>query len=45
MMKQGGENMPQPPQAGCNLHPMQQALVECHGSQCGFCTPGFVRSL
>lgn len=27
------------------LHPVQQALVECHGSQCGFCTPGFVMSL
>ena len=26
-------------------HPVQQALVECHGSQCGFCTPGFVMSL
>jgi xanthine dehydrogenase small subunit len=28
-----------------SLHPVQQALVECHGSQCGFCTPGFVMSL
>lgn len=27
------------------LHPVQQAIVECHGSQCGFCTPGFVMSL
>ncbi|WP_024301135.1 xanthine dehydrogenase small subunit [Pseudogulbenkiania sp. MAI-1] len=27
------------------LHPVQQALVEQHGSQCGFCTPGFVMSL
>ncbi|MGI9478997.1 MAG: xanthine dehydrogenase small subunit [Hyphomicrobiaceae bacterium] len=27
------------------LHPCQQAIVECHGSQCGFCTPGFVMSL
>jgi xanthine dehydrogenase small subunit len=27
------------------LHPVQQCLVECHGSQCGFCTPGFVMSL
>ncbi|MBL8385311.1 MAG: xanthine dehydrogenase small subunit [Burkholderiales bacterium] len=26
-------------------HPVQQALVDCHGSQCGFCTPGFVMSL
>src|SRR5215470_2020551 len=29
---------------GC-LHPVQQALVDFHGSQCGFCTPGFVMSL
>ena len=28
-----------------DLHPVQQALVDCHGSQCGFCTPGFVMSL
>ncbi|MCW5649413.1 MAG: xanthine dehydrogenase small subunit [Ramlibacter sp.] len=27
------------------LHPAQQAMVQCHGSQCGFCTPGFVMSL
>jgi len=27
------------------LHPVQQAMAECHGSQCGFCTPGFVMSL
>ena len=27
------------------LHPVQQALAEGHGSQCGFCTPGFVMSL
>ena len=30
---------------GLALHPAQQAMVECHGSQCGFCTPGFVMSL
>ena len=27
------------------LHPVQQSMVDCHGSQCGFCTPGFVMSL
>lgn len=27
------------------LHPVQQALVDFHGSQCGFCTPGFVMSM
>jgi xanthine dehydrogenase iron-sulfur cluster and FAD-binding subunit A len=31
--------------AGGALHPVQRALVEHHGSQCGFCTPGFVMSL
>lgn len=30
---------------GRALHPAQQAMVDCHGSQCGFCTPGFVMSL
>ena len=27
------------------LHPVQQAMVDYHGSQCGFCTPGIVMSL
>ncbi len=30
---------------GGGLHPVQQAMVEQHGSQCGFCTPGFVMAL
>ena len=28
-----------------SLHPVQEAMVNCHGSQCGFCTPGFVMAL
>ncbi|GGA64700.1 xanthine dehydrogenase small subunit [Nitratireductor aestuarii] len=28
-----------------SLHPVQQAMVDFHGSQCGFCTPGFVMAL
>ncbi len=27
---------------GAALHPVQQAFHECHGLQCGFCTPGFL---
>jgi len=34
-----------PASASACLHPAQEAMVACHGSQCGFCTPGFVMSL
>ena len=30
--------------AGAELHPLQQAFADCHGLQCGFCTPGFLIS-
>jgi carbon-monoxide dehydrogenase small subunit len=30
---------------GGELHPLQQAFWECHGLQCGFCTPGFLMTL
>ncbi len=30
---------------GGDGHPVQRAMVACHGSQCGFCTPGFVMSM
>ena len=30
---------------GGGLHPIQQAFQECHGLQCGFCTPGFLMSV
>ncbi|MGC4062259.1 MAG: xanthine dehydrogenase small subunit [Aquabacterium sp.] len=37
------EDLQQQAQGG--LHPCQQAMIDCHGSQCGFCTPGFVMSM
>ncbi|QBK04160.1 xanthine dehydrogenase small subunit [Hylemonella gracilis] len=39
------EAVPPPGHERPALHPCQQAMVDCHGSQCGFCTPGFVMSL
>ena len=30
---------------GGDMHPVQKSMVACHGSQCGFCTPGFVMAL
>lgn len=30
---------------GGSLHPVQQAMADHHGSQCGFCTPGFITTL
>ena len=27
------------------MHPVQQAMIDHHGSQCGFCTPGFISSM
>lgn len=31
--------------AAGQLTPIQQAMIDCHGSQCGFCTPGFVMAM
>ncbi len=39
------EDLAAPGGQGAALHPVQQSMVNCSGSQCGFCTPGFVMSL
>jgi carbon-monoxide dehydrogenase small subunit len=31
--------------AGDQLHPVQRAFVQCHGLQCGFCTPGMIMAI
>ena len=42
----GGQRpAPAAERGGQRLHPAQEAMVQCHGSQCGFCTPGFVMSM
>jgi xanthine dehydrogenase small subunit len=43
--RQGALHRRGPPGRGRCTHPGAAAMVACHGSQCGFCTPGFVMSL
>jgi xanthine dehydrogenase small subunit len=39
------ENLAQKKNTEIELHPVQQTMVDCNGSQCGYCTPGIVMSL
>jgi len=39
------ENLAQKEKGEVKLHPVQQAMVDLNGSQCGFCTPGIVMSI
>lgn len=38
------EGLATPDPGGDRLHPVQQAFMDCHGLQCGFCTPGMMVS-
>lgn len=39
------ENLAKQTNGNIELHPVQKAMVDCNGSQCGFCTPGFTMSM
>lgn len=41
-LAEGSQNRNSFSDSSMPLHPIQDAMIQCHGSQCGFCTPGFV---